>query len=187
MPFRPDHAMAPERPPSRRAAVAAAARLLRSVSRPPEAADPLVRLWREWRSARSALRKAGGQARRLERTLADRVGPGAVRGVDDLLGRVPEADPRRREELAAALARWAGEARACGLTRARAEEEAVAHRMERLRRAAVRGSAASLAGVVARLAIAGDAASSGPDAGGLAWTVLTGTLADLTALAEGGA
>lgn len=192
--------------PSRRATLAVAAQLLTAALAQEEAADPLVVLWRDWREAQSTLLRLSRRAQRLERGLIEQTGfprvpvpqdgdappvyAAAPSDIDRLLGSDAATQALRarlKRDLAAAQAAWTAAADACGLAAARAAEDAADRRVLALLKAAAAMPARSLIGVIARLAIAEDAASSGPDAGGLAWTVLTGTLADLTALAEGGA
>lgn len=186
--------------------MAAAARFLKRTLDQDGPADPLVALWRDWRAAHAAATRLCRRAQRLERTLAGRVGFPRVRvplgdagdapvyatealGIDRLLGAdqaTRAVRARLKRELAAARARWTAEADACGLTAARAGEDAADRRCAELLKAAATMPAPSLAGVIAKLAIAAEWSVHEPEADGQPWTFLRGALADLIALADSG-
>ncbi|AWK85958.1 hypothetical protein DEW08_06515 [Azospirillum thermophilum] len=108
-----------------------------------------------------------------------------ARQIDWVLGKTPATRALRRRlkrELAAAQARWAAEAEACGLTRAMEQEADADRRVAELLAAAAGTPARSLAGVVAKLAIAAQWSAREPEADGGPWDVICGALSDLTAL-----
>ncbi|MCW2239333.1 hypothetical protein [Azospirillum canadense] len=188
---------------SRRAALAAATRLLRAELDRGGPADPLVTLWRDWRDAHRALVRLSRRAQRLERGLGGRIGfprvpvplegvgaPPAYateeRDVDRLLGTGPATRALRarlKRDLAAVRTAWTVGAEACGLTAARAGEDAADRRAAALMRTAAATPAQSLAGVVARLAIATEWSAHEPEPDGQPWTFIRTTLADLLVLA----
>lgn len=189
---------------SRRATLAAATWLLMAELDRGGPADPLVALWRDWRDAHAAATRLCRRAQRLERDLAGRIGfprvrvpvdgAGAApvyaaeaRDIDHLLGtgRATRAlRARLKRDLAAAQARWTAEAEACGLTDARAGEDAADRRAAALIRTAAATPAQSFAGVIARLAIATEWSVHEPEADGQPWAILRGALADLLILAD---
>ena len=192
---------------SRRAAVAAAVRFLKGVPAEGAAADPLVGLWREWRRASAAVRRHGRTAQRLERELAARIGFPRVpivttdpdqpivwvtelEQIDWILGKTAATEAQRQRlerELADVRARWNAEAAACGYTEAQEREAAAGRRAEDLLHTAAATPARSLAGVIAKLAVAAEWALSEPEADGHPWTFLSTALADLTAITNNSA
>ncbi|WP_188092428.1 hypothetical protein [Azospirillum sp. B21] len=188
--------------PSRRAILAAAAQLLTAALAREEPADPLVVLWRDWREAHSTLLRQSRRAQRLERGLVERTGfprvpvpqdgdappvyAAAPSDIDRLLGSDAATQALRarlKRDLAAAQAAWTAAADACGLAAARAAEDAADRRVLALLNAAATMPARSLAGVIARLAIATEWSAHEPEADGQPWTVIRAALADLVAVA----
>jgi len=187
-----------------RAAVAAAVRFLRNVPVEGATADPLVGLWREWRRASAAVRRHCRAAQRLERELAARIGFSRVpivttdpdqpivwvtgpEQIDGILGKTAATEAQRRRlkrELAEVRARWDAEAAACGYTEAQEREAAAGRRADDLLHTAAATPARSLAGVIAKLAVAAEWLLPEPETDGHPWTFLTTALADLTAIAN---
>ncbi|CAO3425573.1 hypothetical protein [Azospirillum doebereinerae] len=142
------------------------------------------------------------KAQRLERALIEKIGfpriaiPADEAGqppryatdageIDRLLGTAPTTHPLRqrlKHDLASAQARWTLEAQACGLTDAIEREIDADRRVDALLSAAATTPARSIAGVIAKLAIAAEWGGREPDADGHPWTFLHGALADLTAI-----
>lgn len=58
----------------RKGSIAAAARLLTSVSQEGQDADPLIALWQDWRETFASSQRLCQEAQRLERELAERIG-----------------------------------------------------------------------------------------------------------------
>ncbi|HEY0833762.1 MAG TPA: hypothetical protein VGE72_07625 [Azospirillum sp.] len=188
---------------SRRAAVAAAGRFLKGAVAEGDAADPLLGLWRAWRAAFAATRRHCRTAQRLERELAERIGFPRVaiatadpdrptvwvtepEQIDWVLGQEAATAAQRQRltrELADVRARWDAEAAACGHTEAQEREAAAGRRAEELLRTAAATPARSLAGVIAKLAVAAEWSLSEPEADGHPWTFLATALADLIAIA----
>ena len=77
---------------------------------------------------------------------------------------------------------WDAEAAACGYTEAQEREAAAGRRAEDLLRTAAAMPARSLAGVIAKLAVAAEWALSEPEADGHPWSFLATALAGLTAI-----
>ena len=188
---------------SRKAGLAAAARLLTAALAESGPPDPLVLLWREWRKTLGAFRRQCRETQRLERLLMERIGFPRVevpvqeadrslvfvteaQEIDRLLGTTPATSSLRARltrDLAAAQARWDAEAEASGLTAASAREAATDRRIDEMLRAAATTPARSMMGTVAKLAIAAEWGLSEPETDGHPWTFLCSVLADLTAMA----
>lgn len=187
---------------SRRASIAAAARLLTSTLREEQDADPLILLWQEWRETFASSKRLCHEAQRLERELVETIGFPRVEvplndperppisvteasQIDRLLGKAPATQPLRRRlkrDLAVAQARWDAEAAAVGLTSAVEREAAADRRVDELLRTASRTPARSIAGVIAKLAIATEWSELEPEADGYPWDFIRGVLSDLTLL-----
>lgn len=189
------------RPPWK-GSIAAAARLLTSVSQDGQDADPLILLWQDWRETFASSQRLCQEAQRLERELAERIGfprvevpledpehppvvATAARQIDRLLGPAPATRSLRRRlkrDLAAAQVRWDAEAAAVGLTSAMEREAAADRRVGEILKSASRTPARSIPGVIAKLAIATEWGELEPGADGHPWDFIRGALADLTAL-----
>lgn len=164
----------------------------------------MLTLWRDWRAAFAASDRLSRKAQRLEQALVRRIGsprvaipadePGrppryatAPHDIDRLLGTGATTDTvrqRLKRELADAQARWATEADACGLTDAIECEAEADRRVDALLTAAATTPARSVAGVIAKLAIAADWGGREPETDGHPWTFIRGALADLTAISK---
>ncbi len=187
---------------SRKGSIAAAARLLTFTLQESQDADPVIRLWQEWRETFASSKRLCREAQRLERELVEKIGFPRVEilfndperpsvwatdadQVDRVLGKTPATRSLRqrlKRELAAAQARWDAEAAATGLTSAVEREGAADQRVDELLKTASRTPARSIPGVIAKLAIATEWSELEPDADGYPWDFIRSVLADLTAL-----
>lgn len=194
------------RPSTPRVTLAAVARLLNAATAEPNAPDPLVLLWREWRRAAAALDRSCRAAQTLERDLLNRLGPLRVEvpldppaprpayasdahSIDQLLG-THHSTYSLREHLKAELvqiqAGWDREAEACGLRAAEAAEVGAARRVEETLATAAATPARSLIGTIAKLTIVAEWGRRNPDRDAQPWPFLHSTLADLVDLAAAG-
>lgn len=194
------------RPVSRKASIAAAARLLKAALSEQRDIDPLIPMWQEWRETFAASKRLCREAQRLERHLVETIGVPRVQvpvndperssvsvtdpaQIDHLLGRTPTTRSLRsrlKSDLAAAQARWDAEAAAIGLTSAVQREAAADRRVDELLKAASRTPARSITGVIAKLAIATEWSELEPEADGYPWDFIRGVLSDLTTLTTNG-
>jgi hypothetical protein len=191
---------------SQRAGLSAAARLLSASLSDGQPEDPLISLWRDWREAYASSKQLCHEAQRLERELVEKIGFPRVeipvsdpecplipatdpQQIDRVLGKTPATSTLRRRlkrDLAAAQARWDAEAVATGLTSATEREAAADRRVDDLLKAASTMPAQSIAGVIAKLAIATEWSELEPEADGYPWDFIRGVLADLTRLTAAG-